>query len=125
MMMRFVLPLAAALVMAGCGRADDAGPLSSGFGKTHDRYVGIGIVAKNQLWAHLTATRAEPVDPSAATLDDDQHMIVVVDSLTGEVRQCGDLSGICVTMNPWGKSKNQPVSLTKHAADLTRKDSKR
>ena len=60
-------------------------------------------------------------DPAAAKLQDDEHIIVVMDSHTGEVRQCGDHSGYCVAMNPWsgdGARMRLPVKLAKHGADL-------
>jgi hypothetical protein len=60
-------------------------------------------------------------DPALAKLQDDEHVIVVMDSHTGEVRQCGDHSGHCVSMNPWtseGGQASLPVKLGKHAADL-------
>ncbi len=51
--------------------------------------------------------------------------IVVIDSHTGEVRQCGDYSGFCVTMNPWtgqGSRVEAPVKLKNHAADVQAED---
>jgi len=61
-----------------------------------------------------------PNDPAAATIADDEHVIVVVDSRTGEVRQCGDHSGYCVRFDPWQErgAPVAPVRLSKHAADL-------
>ena len=63
-------------------------------------------------------------DAAAANLGDDDHVIVVVDSRTGEIRQCGNYSGHCIGMNPWagplGQGQAAPVPLTKHAADLAR-----
>jgi hypothetical protein len=63
-------------------------------------------------------------DAAAANLGDDSHVIVVVDSRTGEIRQCGNYSGHCIGMNPWagplGQGQAAPVPLTKHAADLAR-----
>lgn len=49
------------------------------------------------------ATANPSAAPEVARLSDDEHVVVVVDSLTGEIRQCGDLSGYCVGMNPWAK----------------------
>ncbi|MEO6360922.1 MAG: hypothetical protein ABIO43_10160 [Sphingomicrobium sp.] len=60
-----------------------------------------------------------------AKLEDDENVIVVIDSQTGEVRQCGDHSGFCVTMTPWaaqGPRTAAPVKLKKHAADLDAED---
>ena len=65
------------------------------------------------------------VDAAMARLEDDEHIIVVLDSHTGEVRQCGDHSGFCVSMNPWtgtGAQVALPAKLTKHAADLAAED---
>lgn len=67
----------------------------------------------------------DPSDAAAAKLEDDKHIIVVVDSHTGEVRQCGDFSGVCVAMNPWAREGSRsatPVKLKKHAADLAAED---
>jgi len=65
-------------------------------------------------------------DPAAATIADDEHVIVVIDSHTGEVRQCGDHSGYCVAMNPWNGAGSGvpalPAKLVKHAADLAAED---
>ncbi|MEO6040308.1 MAG: hypothetical protein ABIP41_00215 [Croceibacterium sp.] len=63
-----------------------------------------------------------PSDPAAATIADDEHVIVVVDSITGEVRQCGDHSGYCVAMKPWSGGSS-PAMLSKHAADLAAEES--
>lgn len=66
--------------------------------------------------------QGKPRDAASATTADDEHIIVVVDSQTGEIRQCGDYSGQCISMNPWTKTilpeQAAPVKLTKHAADL-------
>ena len=66
-----------------------------------------------------------PSDTAAAKLEDDEHIIVIIDSHTVEVRQCGDYSGVCVAMNPWaaqGSRSATPVKLKKHAADLAAED---
>jgi len=94
------------------------GPKSSG------RYAGIGTYDAGRLWGQMAGIAA-PSDPTAAKLEDDEHVIVVVDSHTGEVRQCGDHSGICVAMDPWagqGSRTAAPVKLKKHAADLAAED---
>lgn len=68
------------------------------------------------------AQKGKPRDAAAATAADDEHVIVVVDSQTGEIRECGDYSGQCISMNPWTKviapELAAPVKLTQHAADL-------
>ena len=104
------------LVLAGCGEADRPGPpLRQG------RYAGIGTFPVNALWSHM-AVAPEAKDKQAATIKDDSQIIVTVDSITGEVRQCGDLSGHCIAMNPWtgslGADRTAPVRVTAHASDL-------
>jgi hypothetical protein len=72
------------------------------------------------MWSQ-TAGPAASKDQAVAKLEDDENIIVVIDTHTGEVRQCGDHSGICVAMNPWsgqGAPLAAPVKLKKHAADL-------
>jgi hypothetical protein len=65
-----------------------------------------------------------PGNPAAATTADDSQIIVVVDSNSGEIRQCGNLSGHCIGMNPWanalGQDRAAPVALDAHEIDLTR-----
>ena len=107
-------------LLASCNQRDatsSAGPKSLG------RYSGIGTFDAGRLWREM---KAAPVskDTAAAQLADDEHVIVVLDSHTGEVRQCGDHSGFCVAMNPWanGTAEAAPVNLAKHAADLEAKD---
>ena len=120
---RFVFPLSIALLVSGCNSADMADN-GSGTKSSHGRYVGIGVVPTSSLWTQLDLTKPDKVDPAAATLGDDEHVIIVVDTRTGEVRQCGDMSGICTSMDPWAQkhdvSRKQPVKLLKHASDLVR-----
>lgn len=104
------------LLLAGCGQASN-GPASP---DRHGRYAGIGTYPADQLWSHM-AEPARPADAAAATISDDEQIIVLVDSHSGEVRQCGNLSGHCIAMNPWtGATRAAPVRLTAHAADLAR-----
>jgi hypothetical protein len=55
--------------------------------------------------------------PTARQIDD-QAIIVVEDSRTGEVRACGDLTGYCVGMNPWtlplSAARHAPVAMSEH-----------
>lgn len=110
--------------LSGCGEEvamPDSGPRSAG------RYSGIGTYDAGRLWAEMAGIKS-PSDPAAARLEDDEHIIVVIDSHTGEVRQCGDYSGVCVSMNPWtGQDARSatPVKLEKHAADLAAEDAAR
>ena len=104
--------------LAGCDKAEDA----TGPGGPHQgRYLGVGLYSPGQMWAQMVRHDA-PKDPAAAVLADDDEVIVVVDSRTGEIRQCGNLSGYCVGMNPWSKplaaGQSGPVPLSKHAAQL-------
>ena len=93
--------------------ASSAGPKSPG------RYAGIGTFDAGRLWQE-TKTAPNSQDPAAANLADDEHVIVVLDSHTGEIRQCGDHSGYCIAMNPWTSGgTTAPVKLNKHAADLS------
>ena len=104
-------------MLVGCNKSEDAyGPNP----RTQGRYAGIGTFNAGRMWAQ-TAGIAEAKDATAARIEDDEHVIVVVDTRTGEVRQCGDHSGVCVAMNPWsgqGAPLAAPVKLKKHAADL-------
>ena len=108
-------------VLAGCDRE---GAMPGPGAKAPGRYAGIGTFDAGRLWGQM-AGAAAPSDAAAARLEDDEHVIVVIDSHTGEVRQCGDYSGICVAMNPWtgqGSKNATPVKLKKHAADLAVED---
>jgi len=97
--------------IGGCNKASSPSVTTD-----HGRYAGVGIYTPSTPWTKLVASRAS--DPSAAKLPDDQAIIVVVDSVTGETRACGDLSGYCVGMNPWraglAKAQTAPVSVTEH-----------
>jgi hypothetical protein len=111
----WLLPLLL-LTIAGCNKSmavDADGTASRG------RYSGIGTFPADPLWRQRTETDLK--DESAARLADDSQIIVVVDSQTGEVRQCGNNTGQCVSMNPWSKdaaASSLPAVLKKHAADL-------
>ena len=107
--------LAIGCLLSGC---DQQGAVSGAGPKSQGRYAGIGTYDAGRLWGQMAGIEA-PSDDAAAKLEDDEHIIVVVDSHTGEVRQCGDYSGVCVAMNPWaGQGSRNPVKLKKHAADL-------
>jgi hypothetical protein len=71
------------------------------------------------MWSQMTGAPA-PKDVSTAKLGDDEQIIVVLDSQTGELRQCGNVSGFCVGMNPWAKpvGASAPLAVAKHADQL-------
>jgi hypothetical protein len=106
--------IAFAGLLAGCSRSSASG----GAHGDHARFSGVGVYDAGRMWQHMAAQ--DPKDPALARLADDEHIIAVVDGRTGEVRQCGDHSGYCVTMNPWAGPVPQglPVRLLKHAADF-------
>jgi len=106
-----LIPLVA---LAGC----DQGPVAGPGGHHGGRYLGIGTYVAGRLWSRQ-ANVAAPSDPAAATIADDEQIVVTVDSQTGEVRQCGNLSGHCVVSNPWA-GRSAPANLSQHAADLDR-----
>jgi len=115
----FLLVMAGSILSA-CNRSNGAaapGPRSPG------RYAGIGTFDAGRLWRE-TAGAPSSKDSAAAKLDDDEHVIVVLDSHTGEIRQCGDHSGFCVAMNPWTAPgpTTVPVRLKKHAAEASTDD---
>jgi hypothetical protein len=114
--MRLIPLLLFTVCVAGCGGRADSGP-----GPRHGgRYVGIGIYSPNAMWQRLAgAVRSE--DQAAATLRDDEQVIVVVDSQTGEIRQCGNLSGHCIRMNPWS-GQPAPARVIEHRAELEQGD---
>src|SRR3954469_24107756 len=81
--------LVAGLALSGCGAPVDItkhGP--SG------RYAGVGIYPADRTWTKMSDAD-KPADKGKSTVSDDQVVIVVVDSDTGELRQCGNMSGYC------------------------------
>ena len=104
-------------LLSGCQQSPQAAPP-----KSQGRFAGIGVFDAGKLWAQMTGA-GQSLNAAAASIADDEHIIVVLDSHTGEVRQCGDHSGYCVKMNPWtGSQAALPVKLAKHAADLVSDD---
>jgi hypothetical protein len=115
--MRLIGLLFLASCLGACGR----GPESGHAPRHGGRYVGIGIYSAGQMWQRM-AGAARSRDESAATLRDDEQVIVVVDSQTGEIRQCGNLSGHCIRMNPWTGQPAGSARLTEHQADVEQAD---
>jgi hypothetical protein len=83
--MRFVLCTVSLMALAGCNQS--AAPTASG-PKSPGRFAGIGVFAAGRLWGQMTGSAAAK-DPAVAKLQDDEHIIVVMDSHTGDVRKCG------------------------------------
>ncbi|WP_158915184.1 hypothetical protein [Caulobacter sp. S45] len=110
-----VITVLAAACLASCSKQ------STQVQTHHGRFAGVGIYSPGELWSKMAGAANLLGEPATAKITDDEHVIVVVDSDTGEIRQCGDLSGYCVGVNPWTKSllKSQalPVNLTAHAAE--------
>ena len=84
------------------------------------RYSGVGVFDAGRLWSQLNVPKS--ADDLAATIADDEHIIVVLDNRTGEIRECGDYSGRCVSFNPWTKAidraQQAPAVVVKHRAAL-------
>jgi hypothetical protein len=112
-------PLLAIALLGACERGSGGGTRPA----RHGRYAGIGVFEAGTLWSKMTGPNRAAA-PQAATTADDEHIIVVIDSDSGDVRECGDLSGYCTTMNPWtlaiAPQQRAPVPLSAHAADLVR-----
>ncbi len=111
-----LLCLAALTALAGCYKQEESTPFASGPSR-FGRYAGVGIYQTDRMWEQLT--QAPPADPKAARLSDDAQVIVTVDTRTGELRQCGNLSGHCITMSPWSKpAPTAPALVERHAQEL-------
>src|SRR5258708_7296734 len=110
-----IMAIVAAVPLSGCSRT--GAPTGNGSHQSGGRYSGAGLYEADRTWKQLTTSGSS--EPAAARLADDGYVIVVIDSQTGELRQCGNLSGHCISMNPWSKPLAQfqlaPVPLTKHA----------
>ncbi|HWA62200.1 MAG TPA: hypothetical protein VG939_12545 [Caulobacteraceae bacterium] len=97
---RLALAVVAALALSGCEKKAGA-PAWLDFGKPHGgRFQGVGVYTPGEAWSRVVGD-AGPTDSNGAARADDGAVIVTVDSATGEIRACGDLSGRCVRQNPW------------------------
>jgi hypothetical protein len=113
--------LGAALIATACLAACDRAAPQPGPGGYHGgRYLGIGTYPAGRMWSHMVAS-SPAAATDAARLGDDEQVIVTVDSHTGEVRQCGNLTGYCIGMNPWtgglGAGQVAPIPVSEHVAD--------
>jgi hypothetical protein len=102
----------ASMCLCACSK-----PAVSQGANRHGRYVGIGIYRPGSPWTKMVATATASDSPAAKPIDD-QAIIVVTDSDTGEIRACGDLTGYCIGMNPWNKAlvpaQTAPINLSEH-----------
>jgi hypothetical protein len=112
------LSIVGATAIAAAGLAACHGQTVSQNANHHGRYVGIGIYQPRESWTRMVAGAAAKPTAAAQTIDD-QAIIVVEDSDTGEVRACGDMTGYCIGMKPWAKplspAQLAPIDLTEHA----------
>lgn len=111
------------LLLALCAGACNQSPASDPVPHRGGRYQGIGVYGAGRMWQHIVAQ--EPAgDGRAARTMDDEVVIAVVDSQTGEIRQCGNISGHCIAMNPWavplGRDRTLPINLDAHLRELER-----
>lgn len=111
-MLRLWTLMSAMSLLVGCGKE------ASNQARHHEgRYQGIGIATPGDQWKAL-ADAPKPATEKAATLADDDYLVFVTDSVTGEVRECGDRSGVCVSVQPWTKDAvKAPVNLSTHARE--------
>jgi hypothetical protein len=116
-----ILGAVSCVALGSCQRNEGARSDSLFGSSARGRYQGVAVYAPGRMWTQVARAGA-PSNAAAATLDDDEQVIVVVDTATGELRQCGNLSGFCIAMNPWAKSATPstaaPAPLTKHARDF-------
>lgn len=83
------LILAMGAALSACGKKADSaaagwdGPFSSP--QKPGRYLGVGIYTPSQTWGKLVQAQADSA-AGDARLSDDQAIIVVMDSRTGEIR---------------------------------------
>src|SRR3954447_20867483 len=110
--------LLATICLGGCGPEHSDADASHHGG----RYQGIGVYGAGQMWQHIVRSRSGSGDERAATPGDDEVVIAVVDSRTGEIRQCGNITGYCVRMNPWqnqlGPAQTLPAAVDSHLPEV-------
>ena len=68
------------------------------------RFVGVGIYSAGSAWSRMAGADDPKAPPTRSKVADDQAIIVVQDTKTGELRACGDMTGYCISMNPWNKA---------------------
>jgi hypothetical protein len=114
-----ILAAVAAVGLGACHRKD---AFVSNDVEQHGRYAGAGVYPASDGWYRLVAPEV-PKDSKAARVKDDDEIIVVVDTKTGELRQCGNMSGYCIGVSPWAKplptTQQLPVAMDAHTIRLT------
>lgn len=101
--------ISAGLLISGCGPH-----LANAPHRGEGRYQGIAIGPAGDAWRKL-ADAPKPLSAKIANLADDDYLIVVTDTTSGEVRECGDRSGFCVQLRPWDKpAPLAPLAVTEH-----------
>ncbi len=80
-------------MLGACSRRMEGPPQAQG------HYAGVGVFAAGRAWPALSAGAG--ARPDVAGLADDETIVAVTDTRTGEIRECGALSGVCVGFNPW------------------------
>ncbi|QUD89462.1 hypothetical protein [Phenylobacterium montanum] len=121
----FTALVLAGLALSGCKKLSEPAAEERQAAQ-HGRYAGVGLYGPSKQWTKLISTQ-QTKDESTAQPIDDQIIIVVQDTVTGEVRACGDLTGYCIGMNPWKKAllaeQIAPLKLNEHVkpdqADVT------
>ena len=112
--------LLGAMALGGCQKLSEAEPAP----RVGGRYVGVGHYPAGPMWAQVAVDESK-AEAQAAKLRDDEQIIVVMDSQTGEVRQCGNFSGRCIAMNPFDPrlpAQTAPAAVMKHAWELEASD---
>jgi len=106
--------------LGGCQKKEEVfGGTSPDRGR--GRYAGVGHFPPGEMWRQIVRSKSSD-DPQAAKPVDDEQVIIVVDTSTGQLRQCGNLSGFCVGLNPWSRplasAEVAPLPVAKHADEL-------
>lgn len=113
---RVIAAMCMTISLAGCDPMAANAP-SDAF--SHGRYSGVGVFSAGKMWAHLK-TGDVSRDLDSATVKDDESIIVIMDGKTGEVRECGNFSGFCTSIQPWTRVvSSTPTKLDAHASDIS------
>lgn len=92
----FVIGMGA--ILAACNRE----AVESAAHHRGGRYEGIGVATPGEAWSRIADAPKSGSD-KLATLRDDDYVVFVTDTQTGEVRECGNRSGFCIRIRPWDK----------------------